>query len=81
MEQMLFIGNKIDEATALNVADAVVKVLDKLSEVHASETIQSEALALLRASFSAPSHMTITNCNFDASTRKEVVVNTEKEGE
>ena len=79
MEQMLFIGNKIDEATALNVADAIVKVLGKLKEVNASETIQSEALSLLSSSFAAPSNMTINHCHFDSSVHKEVTVNTEEQ--
>jgi hypothetical protein len=78
MEQMLYIGNKIDEATTTAVSDAIVKVLEQLHRVHASESIQKEALALLKSSFAAPQDLVIQNCNFDSSTRKEVVVNTEE---
>jgi len=78
MEQMINVGNKIEATTTKAISDAIVSVLGKLHEVHASETIQLECLKLLQSSFKAPSGLTITNCNFDSSTRKEVVVNTEE---
>jgi 3-dehydroquinate dehydratase len=78
MEQMLYIGNKIEAATTTAISDAIVAVLGKLHEVHASEVVQLESLRLLQSSFKAPSELTISNCTLDNSTRKEVVVNTEE---
>ena len=65
MEAAIKIGNEANPEAASYIAGAIVEIFKAGFESHQSEAVMLKALSVVQSASSAPSNISLNNCNFE----------------